>query len=78
MLMCHQSAPLIHFFTFMTSTAQNLTALLLLVSFFLSSCGEQKADADHWTPDLEQHVTGYTSGVISVEDVLDVLTSNSA
>ena len=56
----------------MTSTAQNLTALLLLASFFLSSCGEQKADADHWTPDLEQHVTGYTSGVISAEDEIVV------
>ena len=56
----------------MTSTAKNLTALLLLASFFLSSCGEQKADADHWTPDLEQHVTGYTSGVISAEDEIVV------
>ena len=44
------------------------TVLLLFTSVFLSSCGEKKADADHWTPDLEQHVVGYTSGVISAED----------
>lgn len=47
---------------------RHLTALLLMTSFFWSSCGEKKADADHWTPDLEQHIVGYTSGVISAED----------
>ena len=48
------------------------TVLLLFTSVFLSSCGEKKADADHWTPDLEQHVVGYTSGVISAEDPIVV------
>ena len=43
-------------------------ALLLLTAFCLSACGEEKADANHWTPDLEQHIVGYTSGVISAED----------
>ena len=42
-------------------------SILFLLTSFLSSCGEKKADADHWTPDLEQHVVGYTSGVISAE-----------
>lgn len=48
------------------------TVLLLFTSVFLSSCGEKEADADHWTPDLEQHVVGYTSGVISAEDPIVV------